>query len=444
MLEITISQNDLDVGSEEEKAAFGQLEIKANGRLLTGGTRIIGEETDFSPGPLVSGYHLAEWLLWNWWRLRWEPSPKARPIENLNWAFSHRMSTIGEGYVWPNIDVSTDGVFTWLSSERSLDSDPSLFRYSGANLVRISPSDLEAAIDEFVTFVLNRLGDKGLDDSNLHRLWQDLQEERRTPEIGRFRRFEALLGCDPDELDSDDLESHLNDAPILGERAIEELAMGSASIDGNLRELPSAEQIREVTQSVGFDANPLDCVVADVPDLQNWSYWQAWRCGVSAAKVVRCQEKLGDGPIPDAVLASLAGTSPDVIYGDKYSGNFSWTLTHGDDCARVALRPKWKSGRRFELARLIGANIFVHYGSRVAEPLTPATGSESYEQKAQRAFAAELLSPWLLVKEMLGRDYSEENQEQIADYFSVSSRVIWTELRNNEIIRDDWRATSHP
>ena len=45
-----------------------------------------------------------------------------------------------------------------------------------------------------------------------------------------------------------------------------------------------------------------------------------------------------------------------------------------------------------------------------------------------------------MVKEMLGSDYSEENQEHIADHFQVSYRTINTLLLNNADIRDGDRA----
>lgn len=58
-------------------------------------------------GPLVAGYPVAEWLARNWWRLRWEGRLKAS-----DWAAAHVMASIGDGYVWPNIEIGSDGVRT--------------------------------------------------------------------------------------------------------------------------------------------------------------------------------------------------------------------------------------------------------------------------------------------------------------------------------------------
>lgn len=68
------------------------------------------------------------------------------------------------------------------------------------------------------------------------------------------------------------------------------------------------------------------------------------------------------------------------------------------------------------------------------EPLLPATRARSYHQKMQRAFAAELLSPFDAVVDMLGGDYSEERQTEVAEHFRVSPWTIQTQLVNRRRI----------
>ena len=94
----------LDRGSEEESSTFGAFVLKANGRRLTEGVGV--DENELRPGPYVSGYHIAQWLAWNWWRLLWESRPAGEA--GRAWDFAHRLSSIGEGYVWPNVEISSD------------------------------------------------------------------------------------------------------------------------------------------------------------------------------------------------------------------------------------------------------------------------------------------------------------------------------------------------
>ena len=317
-LNIFLTSIPLNTGSDEEKAAFGQLQIKTHNQLLTEGADFSGKEVAYRPGPYISGYHLAEWLVWNWWRLRWEPWTIGQGPDRRYWDFAHCLATIGEGYVWPNITVSTDGFWTSLVSDRSSESAASLFRYSGVGFFGVPAADLESAIDQFVPQVVHMANNAGLTDTNLHRLWQDLQLEREDTEMARFRRFEALLGCDPDELDSDGIESRLGDANVLGDRALEEIAIGSASGATDLSGMLSAQQISEITKKAGFDINPEDGVSANVPELNQWGNSPAWRIGASAATAVRSQEHLGDGPLTDDGLARLAGTTVGVINKGKH------------------------------------------------------------------------------------------------------------------------------
>ena len=423
----------------EEEAALGLLKIMVGDNLLTDEVDFIGNEALNRPGPYVSGYHLAEWLVWNWWRLRWEPRLVGQSSENFDWNLAHRMSTIGEGYVWPSITIFSDGFWTSLLSESSSEADASLFRYSGAKFASVPASDLEAAIDEFVPQMIHSTNNANLCGTNLHLLWQDLLHERQDQESSRYRKFEALLGRDPDELDSQQVELALGDSTVLGEKALEEIAVGSVSgVDGTSGML-SAAQIIEITEHAGFVIKPEDAVKVDVPELHQWGNRAAWRIGVSAANAIRTQERLGDEPITDVLLAELVGATDEVLHVEKQSDAFSWVLRGEGGLAQVALRPKRKTGRRFELARLLGDCIFAEPIAGATEPLSPATRSYSYRQKAQRAFAAELLSPWPVVKEMLGDDYSEENQEQVADHFLVSQRTISTLLRNNANVGDEDR-----
>ena len=432
-LKISISPIEFPFGGldPEEEAALGLLKVMVGDNLLTEEADFSGHEATYRQGPCVSGYHLAEWLVWNWWRLRWEPRPAGQSSENYDWSFAHRMSTIGEGYVWPNITISSDGFWTGLISERSSEVDASLFRYSGAKFASVPASDLESAIDEFVPQIIHSTNNAGLCDTNLHLLWQDLLYERQDPETARFRKFEALLGRDPDELDSKEVELALGDSAVLGERALEEIAIGSVPGVAGMSRMLSARQIVQITERAGFDIKPEDGVKVNVPELRQWGNRAGWRIGESVADAIRTQERLGDEPITDAVLTELVGTTEEVLNVDKQADAFSWVFRGESGFAQVALRPKWKTGRRFELARLLGDCIFTDTISGGTEPLSPATRSYSYRQKAQRAFAAELLSPWPAVKEMLDNDYSEENQEQVADHFSVSQMTISTLLMNN-------------
>ena len=426
-LAFSLDPETLDEGSAEEKAGFGTIKVVADRHCLTEG--FDEHAGSYREGPLVSGYHLAEWLVWNWWRLRWEP-PRPHVHRTLEWALAHRMSMIGEGYVWPNVTIESDGCWSVLTSEQSSKRNTESFhpfRYFGGPTAVVPANCLESAIDCFALDVLKRLGEAELDDTNLHRLWRDLRIERKDPAASRFRRLEARLGRDPDETNAEEIERHLADAAALGEDALEEVAAGTEPRAQGPINMPSAKRIEEIAKRQGFDAKPADAVrLNSGAGLPVWEEVEAWRVGEAVAGVVRHQEKLGTEQIDNARLAELAGTTSYAISKHtRRSDELAFALDRNGEGTRIAFRSKWETGRRFELARLIGDRLFG--GSR---RLFPATQAYSYRQKAQRAFAAELLSPFEAVSEMLGNDDSDEKQADIAQHYQVSPMMIQTLLVN--------------
>lgn len=239
-----------------------------------------------------------------------------------------------------------------------------------------------------------------------------------------FRRLEARLGFDPDQIDERTIRNHLDDASELGDNAVEELAAHAAHLDMGT-DMVSASELRRISVHHGFDARTDDAVRLQ-PRKQEWTASPAWQIGESAARAVRVQENLGSGPICNARLTELAGTTVSAIEnGSRRFDKLSFVIAGDGRRSRLALRPKWHTGRRFDVARLIGDRLFDG-----TERLSPATQAYSYRQKAQRAFAAELLSPYEAVDDMLGADVSEERQAEAAEHFQVSPMTIWTQLVN--------------
>ena len=255
-VKMSLSTEALDSGSAEERATFGLFSMTANERLLTEGVDTADQK--LSHGPHVSGYPLAEWIAWNWWRLRWELDRPGAEDGACRWDFAHRMSTIGDGYLWPDITIFSDGLQCFLVSAPSRSPDSLLFRYLGASRrPEVVPAKhLEEAIDGFVDEVLIRLEDRKLSDTNLHRLWKDLATERATPELARFRRLEAQLGCDPDEAGEHVIRRHLAATVTLGEDAMGELAADRAIHGSGPGGMMSTETIADIAMRSGFDADP--------------------------------------------------------------------------------------------------------------------------------------------------------------------------------------------
>ena len=435
MLTVSLSSELLDSGAAEERATFGLFAVTANDRLLTEGEDTVRGR--LCHGPHVAGYPLAEWFAWNWWRLRWESSRPTGEDAKRRWDFAHRMAAVGEGYAWPDITIFSDGVQSFLASEPSPNADKALFRYIGsARRETVSTAELETAVDGFLEGILSRLDGRKLRETNLHRLWNDLRTERNDPEVERFRRLEAHLGCDPDEVDEGVIRRRLDDATTLGEEALGEVAADAAFAGHGPDRMMSAQKFVDTAHRSGFDTNARDAVALTgaqaVPQLDGV---EAWRVGECVAQTLRDQESLDGNLLSDQRLADYAGTTSDAIRDDgRRSNEISFVLDQDGGHGRISLRSKWQTGRRFDLARLVGDRVLGKRMSYADERLLPATRTYSYRQKVQRAFAAEFLSPFASVKDMLDGDYSEEKQTEVAGHFNVSPMTIRTQLVHHGLI----------
>jgi hypothetical protein len=420
---ITAEWEPLDSGPPEERACFGEIGIQAHGVWLTEGLDSFANS--IRKAPRLSAYHLSEWLAWNWWRLRWEP----RSTNVRDWSSSHRMTTIGGGYVWPNITIFSDGERIALIAKPAEERRKTPFRYIADIAVVLLASEFEAEVDTFIERVLGRLDSEKVANTNLGTVWGEVLAERRTKEIARKRKLEALLGAEPDEADPEALRHLLADADTLGADAVDEIAADHAP--GT--RIATAEELRNVAASKGHDTSPRDVVHLQRPLHRRSGEVPAWQLGASAASTLREQEGLNSEPVSNGRLAELAGTRTIALTTRESGGSLSFALDESPIHGRVVLRSKWETGRRFELARILGDRIARQKSSR----LFPATRAFTYRQKMQRSFAAEFLSPFDAVDEMLSGDYSTESQQEVADHFNVSPMTIRTSLVNHKRIERD-------
>jgi Zn-dependent peptidase ImmA (M78 family) len=424
---ITMQWERLLEGSAEECACFGMLCIKNKDISLSEG--IDGFVNSSRLGPLVSGYPLAEWLAWNWWRLTVEPRQEHATSD---WAFAHHLSTVGDGYLWPNITIFSDRARTAIIAKPTRSKGFTAFRFTADHILVLPSRSFEAAVDFFMGQIQGKLRESDIHETNLDRIWEEVLAERQSPAIAARRRIEALLGVDPDEGDTEQIEQLLGDASRLGAEAVQELAL--TQVSG--QRLPTADELESVAKKQGGEIKYENQVRLDALDLPPCEQMPAWQRGYQVADALRKQQRLGHKPLTDRQLAELCGVSDGLLKVKQKTRKtgFSFGFCLENNAARIMLRSPRKSNRRFDLARLLGDQLA--FG--LDEPLLPATEAKSYRQKLQRAFAAELLCPFEALEEKLNGNYSDEACENAADYFKVSERTVRTLLVNHKRLDRDF------
>ena len=409
-------------GTVEDEATLAEIGVAVERVTLT---RAVDDGTGQArSGGRLSAHRLAEWLTWKWWRLRWEPSHQnARRDQCIAWRQAHELAGIGGGWLWPNVTITCDGVRLVLDARPSPEVWTEPLRYVTSRRVVVSAEAFEAGVDDFVKRVLARLSAWALPETDLAAAWRELAVERDDAELARYRRIEACLGCDVDEADPQQVERVIVDGQTLGSAAMIEVAAD--------RFLTAAE-FREAARRVGFDAAPDARVTAPANVWNGGGQLAAWEVGVNAASALRRRERLGDGPLSDRRLADLCAVDGAAFRGGNAGMDMAFALDDRPAGSRIVLRSRWRTGRRFEAARLLGDNLLVETDER----LRPATGAATYRQKAQRAFAAELLCPVKSLLDMLADDFSDDARVTAAARFGVSPLAVTAVLANNGLV--DW------
>ena len=414
-------------GAVEDEATLAEIGVAVERVTLT---RTVDDRTGQArSGGRLSAHRLAEWLMWNWWRLRWEPCHQnARRDQHIGWRQAHELASIGGGWLWPNVTITCDGVRVVLDARPSPEVWTEPLRYVTSRRVVVPAEAFEAGVEDFLQRVLLRLDEWSFPETDLGVAWRELAAERADPELVRYRRIEASLGCDVDEADPQQVEQVIVDGRTLGEGAMFEVAAD--------RFLTAAE-FREAARRVGFDADPDARVTAPVNVGNGGGQRAAWEVGVEAASALRGGERLGDGPLSDGRLADLCAVDGVAFRAGNAGVDMAFAL---DDRAgsRIVLRSRWRTGRRFEAARLLGDSLLVETDER----LRPATGAATYRQKAQRAFAAELLCPVESLLDVLADDFSDDARVTAAERFGVSPLAVTAVLANNGFV--DWEEARDP
>jgi hypothetical protein len=250
-LQLTMDWERLDQGPDEERACYGQLQIRLGNILLSEGQDGFVERT--RPGPLVSGYPLAEWLAWNWWRLTCEPR---RDAPDYAWQAAHCLATVGDGYLWPNVTIHSDRERTALVARPTHPKGSSAFRFTADQAVVVPTRQLVSAADEFMTQIQGKLRGSGIASTSLDAIWNDILAERAEPEEAAQRQLEALLGFDADDSDAAVIQSLIDDATLLGRDAIMEVCAGNRQG----RSPPGAADFNDWAGRYGSESRPADRV----------------------------------------------------------------------------------------------------------------------------------------------------------------------------------------
>lgn len=374
----------------------------------------------------VAAYPLAQWFAASWWRLMYEPLPMGgKP--STSWRMAHEMPAAGFGFLWPRIIFAPDGQNLQIWSVPTRDDSEQPVRYLTDWCGTVDLHCFATAVDDFMELALNRLEAVDLSESELRDIWKEIEEERADPALKEFRRMEAMLGFDPDEIDSGVVERFVKLRESIGKSAPDEIASACASGDPIAR-LGNIEQVAEMEGMLGEFAIP---EIEDPAD--RYRDRPPWVRGHELARAVRKDMGLNGQAISDTELSAIIKLTPEEAFGEtpcRERMPLGVAIRKQGSKVKFVLRKRNPAGRRFELARLLCDHLL--FGCD--DNWLPATDTKTVRQKWQRAFAAEFLCPIDALIEWLDDDFSDDLVENAADYFGVSERTVTSQLVNHGLL----------
>jgi hypothetical protein len=419
------------VKAPELRATFARLRIFVGDECVT----LVEDRESASSRRSISCslYPLAEWIAYNWWFLQADNrlasvltavrSRREPPLKYRQQWLRHGMRGAGDGFLWPNLFVIPDEPCTrllWQSDKTIPPGWPIRFLTQGEAVV--DSAELLQTLAGFVDSVIERLSDCGAGATRLAEEWSAIQGT--DAEEAAYCLAAARLGLDPYS------EAAKYEDEIL--RAAHEIApevlpdfFNSVDPDRMAKDLEwvmtAQAEIAQMSRSADSTLEALRNEI--VSSLSNVAGGAPWERGYTGARMVRRVIGLDPlepfdfgGYVSKAVVAAPSRTLQ--------------ALGGGRDDAALAVvlaRQQHEDSERFTLARAMW-----HLLRRPREEflITPA---HTARQRAERAFAAELLAPAEGVAKLLGDspdNIGVDELEMAERHFHVSSLIIQHQIDN--------------
>lgn len=419
------------VKAPELRATFARLRIFVDADCVT---LVEDRQTASSRRAILCPlYPLAEWVAYNWWFLQADARLSAMlaalrsrrelpPGGQRHWQ-RHSLRGAGDGFLWPDLFILPEEPRTrllWRADRSVPDGRPIRFLTQGEAI--LDAFEVQHALGGLVEAVIERLADCGIGATRLTEEWRSLKEP--DADEASYCRAAARLGLDPYS-EAAKYEGEILRAgqqlrpPLLGEfldtvdpekmaddldwviRARDEIAHSARPSDEGLPKLRT-----EVARGVG------------AADLSH-----PWELGYAGARTLRRIVGLDvtDSFDVDSFVSKSILPAPDRSLHAFGGGP-------ADIAPSVVLgRKQHEDSERFTLARALW-----HFLQRPGEQflITPA---HTLRQKAERAFAAELLAPAAGVAKLVGEnpdDIGVDELEAAERHFHVSSLIIQHQIDN--------------
>ncbi len=349
----------------------------------------------------------------------------------------HSIRASGDGFAWPDLLIVPDDKETRLVwGDERIHSSRWPIRFLTRGDCRGRIEQVQQELEILVTETLTRLAEQGITGTVLEKEWAAIQQT--DPDEAEYCRAAARLGLDPYS-DAEPYEQDiLQAAQTLNGQVLTDFlnAVSPDHIGRALAWISSARPVIEGREAVSRSSDLIGIPSSDGEIIQELraaarrdtasSSTLPWVVGYEQARVIRGRIAADSKGRLDVnrYITAITRKAPDVSLQ---------ALGAGASPARplvVMGQSRPATSTRFTLSRALW-----HYVWDDA-PLFMVTTAHTYRQRVERAFAAELLAPADGIAQFLESPpeaASQEELEQIAQRYGVSSMVIEHQLRNHLI-----------
>lgn len=380
-------------------------------------------------------YPLAEWLTLNWFSIFFE----TQTFSHTAYKQRHYMTSIGNGFAWPNLYFHSEGEVIALSW-RPYNNNSAQISFINEGNERLSKNELETCLHDFLEEVDHHLKSQGIFDTPFQKDWATIQQLDQD-EIS-FCKAAAGLGLDPFDLDAHEAKKITGAAKHLPVSLHETFFQIASGLNISKVSLAIKNSLQEMAQR----SNELP----ELPNLKNDLSIERerihrkgglpWEAGYRFARKTREILRMENPPSFDlsGLLSFFGGTSSSKNIS-RLDLNGASSTYNGLFCMNKSLEPIFAISKHIGKSDGESSDRF-HFGRVLFEYLAyseevPRLVSQSYtiSQQMNRAFAAEFLAPASLIKKALKKRKRlyESEIENIASEFKVSSYVIRHQVRNH-------------
>jgi hypothetical protein len=401
-------------------SSLARFEMKAGPSSLTS---FLADDGSKNTHLSIPAYYLVEWLAQNWWSFLYEPRKDDRSDADAEFRSRHWLGVPRNGFALPDVMFAPSGETMEVIARQTYLRFAHLSFTEAAHSI-VKTDEVRTHLTAFIEAVLGRMDERGVKTSDAHEAWKRVTGTSKEEED--YCRLIGAMGLSP----------YVNHPEI--DKALD--GISDSITDSVLKDLCEASTIGSFTRAAEFTgriANSLESSSAiEISPFLKISkpldvVQKAYDWGYAAAGKARHELGISDdNPEGRVEFFKKLGFDPkaSVDIGNPVSNVFpiQGAISRHDNSIKLAL----SSGTDKEFSAARGSFLAWVSGETDARLVTTA---RTRQQRASRAFAAELLAPAAFLKKRLGRerDVSPFTLDKVSTEIGVASTIVRLQAKNN-------------